>query len=1148
MKMHFRTSRLYFFSIIALVMLLLPYYKPLKAQSYNPSADSYIHDANATINYGTATSLIVKKGTTTNFRKTFVKFDLSSSGITVISSAVVRTYASSAVAMIMNVHQVSDSWTETGITWNNAPAEGTIIATTSMPATPGYYEWDITSYVQSQFGSSDKIISLVFYSATVSSPTINFNSREAATDKPELVIVSNPTAPLAPSALSASPISAEQVDLLWTDNSDNETGFRVERKTGAGAFSEIATVGANVTGYSSSGLMENTSYTYRIRAYNSYGNSDYSNESTATTPFVPAVPAAPGNLVANPVSASQLDIGWSDNSGNEQGFKIERKEGSGSFSEIATVGPGITNYSNTLLNPSTTYIFRVLAYNITGNSAYSNEASATTLNPPLLNYYVDFLNGNDGYNGLSELTAWKTLTKVNATTFAPNNRILFKAGQVWTGRLYPKGSGTDGNPIIIDMYGTGNKPLIDGNGMTGTGVVYLYNQQYWEINNLEITNNAASGGDRRGVRIEAENFGTANHIYLKNLNIHNIKGSVGQTRANKRTGGIGFGIVDVASQETHFNDILIENCVITACDNQGIITECVTDDGFDPYTPEWNSMKITNAVIRNNTISDISKNAMIIRLFEGGVIEHNICYNTANGISGNTIFSAACAGTVFQYNEGYDNNSPDADGSMYDADLRSPNTYWQYSYSHDNAHGLFWTCTVQADANVVCRYNISQNDQGIIFCINYPVTSVHVYNNTVYIPANLSPLIISERNNGGSGSRTYTFKNNLIYNLSSTAAYDFTSGYSRTIDYNCFYGIHPSSEPSDPHKVTGDPKLVSPGSGGVGINSVNGYKLQSGSSCINKGTSVSNNGGFDYWGNALYNGLPDIGAHEYSLPPNAPTGLNATAVPPGQVDLTWTDNSSNETGFRIERKEGSGSYSEIAIVAANVSGYSNTGLSPSVTYTYRVTAYNPSGNSACSNEATAIIIVSKTLNIYVLLEGLYLGSGLMRKAQDQYGDHFTGNTADVITIELHNAADYGTIEYIASGINLNTNGSANLTIPNEKSSLYYITIRHRNSIETTTASPVAFAGSTINYSFDASAKAYGNNLKSSGDERWLVYGGDITQDGLVDSEDLISVDNDSAGFIAGYSTSDVNGDGLVDSDDINFISNNSGQFVSAKTP
>jgi hypothetical protein len=518
-------------------------------------------------------------------------------------------------------------------------------------------------------------------------------------------------------------------------------------------------------------------------------------------------------------------------------------------------------------NCSLTYLLRVFlvffvfsAFTpLTSCSKDTNDTKAT------FTYYVDATSGNDASDGRTTTTAWKSLTKVNATTFAAGSRILFKAGGIWVGKLSPKGSGAFGNPNFIDMYDTGSKPLIDGNGLVGTGVVYLYNQQYWEISNLEITNNAAAEGDRRGVRIEISNYGTASHIYLKNLDIHNIKGMVGQERTHKRTSGIGFAIVSASTTETHFDDILVENCTIYSCENQGIITECVTGDGFQPGTAEWNRIKITNAAIRNNTIYNISKNAMIIRLWDKGVVENNVCYNTANGITGNTIFSASCDGTIFQYNEGYLNNSPDADGSMYDADLRSPNTVWQYSYSHDNAHGLFWTCTVQEDANVTCRYNISQNDRGIIFCVNYPVTSVNIYNNTVYTSSNLSPILISERNNGGTGTRTYTFRNNLIYNMSSTATYDFrTSGYTRTFENNCFYGGHPSNEPNDLYKVTTDPKLVQPGNGSTGINSVNGYKLQLGSSCIDKGVAIANNGGKDFWGNTLYKGLPDIGAHEYS--------------------------------------------------------------------------------------------------------------------------------------------------------------------------------------------------------------------------------------------------------------------------------------------
>ena len=479
------------------------------------------------------------------------------------------------------------------------------------------------------------------------------------------------------------------------------------------------------------------------------------------------------------------------------------------------------------------------------------------------NYYIDAITGNDSDSGLSSTLAWKTLTKVNATTFQAGDSILFKTDGVWIGQLYPKGSGSAISPIVIDKYGDGSKPIFDGDGMTGTGVVYLYNQQYWEINNLEITNDAAIEGDRRGVRIEISNFKTANHIYLQNLYVHNIKGLVGQDRIHKRTAAIGFAILSVSTLESHFNDIIVRGCTIKDCENQGIITECVSGDGYQPGSSSWNRRKITNALIENNIISGISKNAMILRLFEGGLVQNNVCYDTANGVSGNTIYSIACLNTVFQFNECFENHSPDDhDGSMYDADLRSPGTIWQYSYSHDNNHGLFVNCTVQADDSVVCRYNISQNDRGIIFCINYPVTNINIYNNTVYIPSHLSPIIISERNNGDDGTRTYNFKNNIIYNNSAKSTYIINKTYTRFIDYNCFYGYHPINEPADNHKIKQDPMFENPGSGGQGLNTVDGYKLQAGSPCIGTGVFIPNNGGRDYWGNPLLTTLPDIGAFE----------------------------------------------------------------------------------------------------------------------------------------------------------------------------------------------------------------------------------------------------------------------------------------------
>jgi len=192
-----------------------------------------------------------------------------------------------------------------------------------------------------------------------------------------------PAPPAAPTGLAATAASSSQINLTWTDNADNETGFKIERCTGAGCsdFAQIATVGANVSSYPNTGLAASTSYSYRVRAYNASGDSDYSNTASAVTQAAPAVPNAPTNLAATAVSKSQINLTWTDNATNETGFYIERCKGSTctNFTRIATVGANVTTYANIGLSKGTTYRYRVQAYNASGVSAYSNVAAATTL-------------------------------------------------------------------------------------------------------------------------------------------------------------------------------------------------------------------------------------------------------------------------------------------------------------------------------------------------------------------------------------------------------------------------------------------------------------------------------------------------------------------------------------------------------------------------------------------------------------------------------------------------------------------------------------------------------------------------------------------------------------------------------------------------
>jgi hypothetical protein len=183
------------------------------------------------------------------------------------------------------------------------------------------------------------------------------------------------TPPMAPSDLSVNSASLSAVTINWTDNSNNETGFGIERKTGvAGIYSGIATVNANTTTFTNTGLSEGTTYFYRIKANENNGDSMYSEDLKAVT-----LPAAPSNLGASSTSSSRISLSWTDNSSGEVGFKIERRTGlAGTFTQVNTTGASITTYTDNGLNAETQYFYRVMAFNDAGDSGQSNEASATT--------------------------------------------------------------------------------------------------------------------------------------------------------------------------------------------------------------------------------------------------------------------------------------------------------------------------------------------------------------------------------------------------------------------------------------------------------------------------------------------------------------------------------------------------------------------------------------------------------------------------------------------------------------------------------------------------------------------------------------------------------------------------------------------------
>lgn len=190
-----------------------------------------------------------------------------------------------------------------------------------------------------------------------------------------------PVPPAAPAALNATTVSSSQINLTWTDNANNESGFKIEQSTDGTSFTQIASVGSNAVSFSVTGLTASTTYFYRVASFNTAGNSTFSNTASATTSAAPPpLPAAPSSLSAAAVSSTRINLSWTDNASNESGFRIERCKNPNctNFAQIAQIGAGLTTFADTTVSKNTAYSYRVRAFNAAGNSAYSNTASTKT--------------------------------------------------------------------------------------------------------------------------------------------------------------------------------------------------------------------------------------------------------------------------------------------------------------------------------------------------------------------------------------------------------------------------------------------------------------------------------------------------------------------------------------------------------------------------------------------------------------------------------------------------------------------------------------------------------------------------------------------------------------------------------------------------
>lgn len=696
-------------------------------------------------------------------------------------------------------------------------------------------------------------------------------------------------------------------------------------------------------------------------------------------------------------------------------------------------------------------------------------------------YYLDSINGDDNSSGTNENSAWKNLSKIKDMVFEAGDKILLKSGSIWNNQqLKLNGSGSEGQPVIVDKYGEGNDPIINVNGEEDYGL-YLLNGEYWEIGNLEITNKGTEEKrGRTGVMIEAQNIGVLNHIYLKNLNVHDVNGD--SFKKDMNNGGIFFVVNDDTKVEnptiSKFNDILVEGCTVKDVNRSGISVGGSPWDykfnGHGGYFPQEliDTTTHTNVLIRNNYVEASGGDAIVLEYCNKPLVEYNIA-NGCNTTSGaNSQYSAGiwpwrCVDAVFQFNEVY-GTKYNGDGMAYDCDY-GLRTVYQYNYSHDNEGGFMLMCQDESLDSIV-RYNISQNDRDGALSISGKASG-QIYNNVIYIGKGVDAKPfrydsgtgdISINNNAfynegvairGNWLKASQYSNNSYYgyygfegqigDIEITGAEqvigevgkglneyldkefeavycglgskeDFEgkdligkvalldrgvltfgdkaknareAGASFIILMNNQDGVIPNSgvgnyvsmigitrelglkvkeslsigdstkviirkdENSNPNlldtnSITTDPMFVAPGTGANGIDSVNGYMLQDNSPLINAGENIENNGGRDYFGNELNDGITDIGAFESKngakIVVSKINNLKAEVLV-DTVNLSW-EKPSDEYGLveYVIYKDGK----ELATLSKETTSYAATELRKNTLYGFKVVAKYSNGEKS----------------------------------------------------------------------------------------------------------------------------------------------------------------------------------------------------------
>ena len=382
----------------------------------------------------------------------------------------------------------------------------------------------------------------------------------------------------------------------------------------------------------------------------------------------------------------------------------------------------------------------------------------TTASPAPVKYFVDCGADHNGDGG-SLNSPWANLDSVNSHSFNPGDEILFKRGSTCHGTLMPKGSGTEVAPVWMTAYGEGVRPQI----VAGSGseeALRLFNQEYWDIDSLEL-----SGGNTFGVFISGDK-GVLHHIHLANLLVHDVGGA---EMKHKESGLV---VISPGSVDQRFDDVIVDGVI--AYNTQEWVGILVGGGNFGwPPESTWS----THVDVRNSTVHDVQGDGIVLFRVREGSISSSVAWNTGmqqteSMGTPNAIWTWMCRDCVVEQSEAFLTDSPGVDGGAFDIDYGTTNNSVVDSYGHDTqGYCIAVFAAGYTTFNGVVRGNTCLNNgrsprlaqyQGAIFVHtwnNGKIDGLVVEDNTVYWnPPGTAPAIINDGLFEGEG----VFRNNRI--------------------------------------------------------------------------------------------------------------------------------------------------------------------------------------------------------------------------------------------------------------------------------------------------------------------------------------------------------------------------------------------------